>query len=250
MTPVLSFWREVQQVCPAAPTEHQLIYHTIHTYTFIIAAFGFVPSRPHGAHAVLVGPANWKERFFLFIPRTPNIILDTQEQSHCSLVYTSHHITSLPWDFPSLDQIHVLWFKHYIFYYYHVAFFSFPALFKPRLKATSGDWKVDIMGSFALLFSALNRRLFFLLLTRAVFAYIFHPKINLFLSTTIKINLRIPFEHPMNEYLASGFYSVVFNVYSTFSSDCLNWYLNPSFPPCLHHCSWMEFPKLFHKRLP
>lgn len=36
----------------------------------------------------------------------------------------------------------------------------------------------------------------FVVLTRDEFAYIFHPKINLFLSTTIKINLKIPFEDP------------------------------------------------------
>lgn len=34
----------------------------------------------------------------------------------------------------------------------------FPTLFKPRLKATLGDYRVDIMGFFALLFSALCRK--------------------------------------------------------------------------------------------
>lgn len=126
-------------------------------------------------------------------------------------------------------------------------FFFLPALFKPRLKATSGDWRTDTMSFFVLLSRALSRKHFFLVLTRAEFAYIFHPKINLSLSTTIKINHKIPFEDPMNEYLASGFYSVVFNVYSTFSSDCLNWYLLSH--PSTTVAGW-SFPSFFTKGLP
>lgn len=66
--------------------------HAIYIYTPSLSQpLVYSLTTPHGAHAVLVGPANWTERFFLFIPCTPNIISDTQEQPHCSLVYITHH---------------------------------------------------------------------------------------------------------------------------------------------------------------
>lgn len=112
------------------------LYIYIYIYAFIIAAFGLFPHDPPWCPRSPCGPGQLDGEVL------PIYSLYSKHHfghSGAAPLFSGLHITSLPWDFLLLHHIHLLWFKQYIFCYSHVAFFSFPALFKSWLKATSGD---------------------------------------------------------------------------------------------------------------